>query len=128
MEHESLGSGSLGRRRALQLLGAGLTATAGLVVLEGCNKPVPSGGPGGTECEAKIDDASRKLRQTLQYYDKAVDPAKHCSICAQFEAGKFADCGGGCKVIPGPVNPNGGCLSFAPLGGDAGSAAPAKSI
>jgi hypothetical protein len=58
----------------------------------------------------------------MQYKNPAAIPEKHCSACAQFIPGKYGDCGG-CKLFTGPVNPNGGCLSFAPLAG----AAPAKS-
>ena len=131
MEDIKSGSKLVGRRRALQLLGMGLTAT-GFLAVEACKKPAPAGsgaGPGSaSECDAQIDDAAKQARQTLQYFDKAVVPEKHCSACAQFIPGKYGECGGGCKVVGGPINPNGGCLAFAPLGGDGGAAAsPAKS-
>jgi hypothetical protein len=69
----------------------------------------------GLDCKTKapIDDASAGLRRALQYKETAADPAKVCSKCAQFEAAKFDACGG-CKLFTGAVNPNGGCLSFAP--------------
>jgi hypothetical protein len=124
--HNSDDSKVLGRRRTLQLLGMGLTA-GGLLGL-GCkqNSGTPSGGTesqGSTaaDCYATIDDTSKGLRRTLQYKDKSDTPDKKCSSCAQYDAGKFGDCGG-CKLFTGPVNPNGACLSFAPKG-----AAPAKS-
>jgi hypothetical protein len=119
----------LGRRRTLQLLGIGLTAT-GIVSVIGCddkNKASGGGGGGGSketktataDCDSTIDDTSKGLRKTLQYKDTAADPAKKCSGCAQFEAGKYGDCGS-CKLFTGPVQPTGGCLSFAPKGaGDA---------
>jgi hypothetical protein len=131
VEDSKSGSKLMGRRRALQLFGMGLTATSFLTI-EACSKPAPAGsgsGPGSASaCDAQIDEPAKQARQTLQYFDKAVVPEKHCSACAQFIPDKFGTCGGGCKVIGGPVNPNGGCLAFAPLGGDAGTVAtPAKS-
>ncbi len=118
----------LGRRRALQILGVGVAA-GGLFALAACkgNNGDSAGSAGsastGTDdCTTDIDDNSKTLRRTLQYNDKAAVPEKHCSACVQFIDGKYGKCGGGCKVIPGPVNPNGGCLSFAPKG-----AAPAAS-
>jgi hypothetical protein len=74
---------------------------------------------GGGDCMQDIDEGSKTLRRTLQYKSKAVVPEKHCSACAQFIPNKYGACGGGCKLIPGPVKPEGGCLSFAPIGSDA---------
>ncbi|MFO0736491.1 MAG: hypothetical protein U0270_11450 [Labilithrix sp.] len=100
-----------------------------LALVGGCkndNKTAPgtSESPSTTlDCSTPIDEASKTLRRNLQYKKEAVDPAKKCTACAQYEPGKYKDCGG-CKLIPGPISPNGGCLSFAPK--EAG-AAPATS-
>jgi hypothetical protein len=128
MENSDSGS-KLNRRRALQMLGVGV-AVGGLFALEACkgggSESTGSSGSGAStdDCSKDIDDNSENLRRTLQYKAKAVDPAKHCSACAQFIEGKYGACGGGCKVIPGAVNPIGGCLSFAPK---AAGAAPSSS-
>lgn len=120
----------VGRRRTLQLLGAGLATAGGLFVLGACNKDQGSGGQGGSTsqgstsaggCNTPIEEASKQLRKTLQYKEKADNPEKVCKACAQYDTGKFGDCGG-CKLFQGPVKPEGGCLSFAPK-----SAAPAAS-
>ena len=118
----------VGRRGTLQLFGLGLSA-GGFLLLDGCGSKGSGSGADGTAtaaagegCNTPIDEASKTKRRTLQYLDKAAVPEKNCAACAQFEEGKFGDCGG-CKVIPGPVNPKGGCLSFAPK--SASSAAPA---
>ena len=119
----------IGRRRTLALLGAGLGAGS-LFVLGACNKD-KGGGPAGSnsgsssgggalDCYSPVDDASKATRRTLQYKAEAVDPVKHCSACAQFNAGQYGDCGG-CKLFSGPVKPNGGCLSWAPKNGEAGA-------
>lgn len=136
MEKNNDGSMLMQRRRALQVIGASLGAAGGLVVLGGCNKSGgESGGTsGGTAapapaaaatCQDKVpvDDAAKTLRKTLQYKEKSEFADKNCSLCAQFEAGKYGDCGG-CKLFAGGVNPQGHCLSFAPKGAGTAPAAP----
>ncbi len=121
---------SIGRRRTQQILTAGLTV-AGIGVLAACKDNGSSGGSGGgaappaagpADCNALIDDQSRQLRKSLQYKPKSDNPDKVCAKCAQFTPEKFQECGGACKLIPGPVKPAGGCLSFAPIGSEAGAA------
>jgi hypothetical protein len=138
VENNNGGSKLIGRRRTLQLLSVGLTAT-GLFGLEACGKDggggaAPAGekkdpaaggdkpaATGALDCNSTIDDTSKNLRKTLQYKKEAAVPAKKCIACAQFLAGAFGDCGG-CKLFSGPVQPNGGCLSFAPKGAAEGGA------
>ena len=71
---------------------------------------------GDVNCKeaAPIDETSKGLRRALQYKEKTDDAAKKCSGCAQFEAKKYGGCGA-CKLFTGAVNPNGVCLSYAPL-------------
>jgi len=118
------GSNLLGRRQAIQYLGVGLSAASGLALLGGCksgDKPAaPAAAPAaaaGGSCQEKIevDEAAKNLRRVLQYKEKADNPEKRCTGCAQFDAGKYGECGG-CKLFAGAVNPEGGCLSFAPKG------------
>jgi hypothetical protein len=52
-------------------------------------------------------------RDTAAYVEVAADPAKKCAACAQFEP-KGANACGGCKVVKGPINPEGGCKLFVP--------------
>ncbi|HTQ02428.1 MAG TPA: hypothetical protein VMI54_01185, partial [Polyangiaceae bacterium] len=53
------------------------------------------------------DDA--KLRSEIAAYtDVSQDPNKHCSGCMQFNPGGQDACGT-CKVVKGPINPNGSC-------------------
>jgi hypothetical protein len=100
---------NVGRRQALQLFGAGLT---GLVLLGATRASAETA---ELRCKERValDEAAVSLRRALQYKEKAPTAEKHCAICAQFEEGKYGDCGG-CKVLVGAVNPNGVCLSFAP--------------
>ena len=132
MENKNGGSKLVGRRRVLQLVGVGVGVGFGagsLLGLEGCKDKAAEGGATGTsaggggalDCKSPIDETSKGLRKTLQYKVKADVPEKNCKACAQYEPGKYGDCGG-CKLMTGPVRPEGSCLSFAPIG-----AAPAKS-
>lgn len=127
MENSNGGSKMLGRRRTLQLLGVGGLTATGLLGLAACDDKKGGGGAGGAgtastgatganSCNSAVDDASKTMRKTLQYADKATDAAKQCKGCAQYTAGAFGDCGG-CKLFTGPVKPEGGCLSFAPKAG-----------
>jgi hypothetical protein len=52
-------------------------------------------------------------RSAAAYVDKSADPAKPCSTCKLYQP-KSADACGGCSLIKGPINPNGGCKSWAP--------------
>ncbi|MDP3503417.1 MAG: high-potential iron-sulfur protein [Myxococcales bacterium] len=73
---------------------------------------------GDLNCKEKapIDDASKQLRRALQYKEKTAEAGKNCKGCAQYEAGKYGDCGA-CKLFTGAVNPEGHCLSDAPKAG-----------
>jgi hypothetical protein len=110
---------ALGRRHTLHVLGAGLAA-GGLFALGGCKQNQGSSGGEGQgstakaqDCNTPLDEQAKSQRRTLQYVDKAAVPEKNCAACAQYVAAQYGACGG-CKVLPGPVRPEGGCLAFAP--------------
>lgn len=122
-------SNVLGRRHALVVIGAGLGAAGGLAAgLAGCNKGGGSSGGQGTQGPAPapvaqgpscpdqgdIDEAAANIRKMLKYKDKFDTPEKKCSLCAQYIPGKYGSCGG-CKMFAGGVQPEGVCLSFAPI-------------
>ena len=82
---------------------------AGASLLAACGK-----GGGGLQC---TDTASLKpdelaTRTSLNYVDASADPTKVCSGCALFVAGAEGACGS-CPIVKGPINPNGGCTSWA---------------
>ena len=56
-----------------------------------------------------------KMRATLGYADKATDPGRPCVKCQQYLPAPAADQCGGCKLMKGPVHPNGSCNVFASL-------------
>ncbi len=51
-------------------------------------------------------------RAALKYADVSVDPAKLCIKCQQFVEPPAPGGCGTCKVLKGPVNPNGSCNAF----------------
>jgi hypothetical protein len=65
------------------------------------------------DCNSPIDATSKTTRKVMQYKNPAVSPDKKCTLCTQFQEAKYGACGG-CKLFTGPVDPNGGCQSFAP--------------
>jgi hypothetical protein len=108
----------LGRRGALRLLGAGAVTAGGLLAVGSGTRALaqaPGPSPAGPLCKDKvpIDDVAKAMRRTLQYQEKSTRAGKTCLECAQFEDGKYSECGG-CKLMGGAVSPGGSCLSFAP--------------
>jgi hypothetical protein len=96
------------RREALRHLAVLSAAAVVPGLLAGCSKK-PS-------CEdvtglSPADVAVR--RDTAAYVETAADPAKRCALCAQYLAAAANACGS-CKVVKGPINPEGGCKLFVP--------------
>ena len=127
--HDAHELNRLNRRRALQVIGMGVSAMGGLLATAGCKSeaPPPAAKPvekpvekpaepaaAGCPGQEAIDEGSQNLRKALQYVEVSPQAGKACTGCAQFEAGKYQTCGG-CKLFAGPVAPAGYCLSFAPL-------------
>ena len=87
----------VGRRQAL--LHLAVFSAAG--VLAACSRK-----PSCTDVTGlSPDDVTQRLN-TAAYTEPATDPAKKCSTCAQFQAGSGC---GTCKVVKGPISPEGGC-------------------
>ena len=61
---------------------------------------------------AGLSAEENAARTTLGYVDKATDASKVCSGCTQYNAAGADQCGG-CKVLKGPINPNGYCKAWA---------------
>jgi len=57
--------------------------------------------------------AQTKLtKEAVKYQAKAKD-GKDCDDCLQFVPGKNAKAMGTCKIVEGPISPNGWCIAFA---------------
>ena len=63
---------------------------------------------------ARCADADSGNRAMLHYQDSPKD-GKRCADCTAFKPGaESAPDTGTCKVIGGPVSPNGWCMAFSP--------------
>jgi hypothetical protein len=60
-----------------------------------------------------LSASDAQVRSSLGYVDSSVEPGKSCTKCLQFVPAAPDACGT-CKVVKGPINPNGYCKSFAP--------------
>jgi len=95
----------LGRRDVLKHSAAlGVVAVVGSAA---CSKPK------ALSCvdTTALSSADAQTRMTLQYVDNSVEPGKKCTSCQQFVPAAPDSCGT-CKVVKGPINPNGYCKSF----------------
>jgi hypothetical protein len=54
--------------------------------------------------------AQAKIAKAMLMYQDTPKDGNHCGICAQFEAPDQ------CKIVEGPISPNGWCAAFAPKG------------
>ncbi len=95
---------SLSRRAVLGSLVAG---GVGLVVL-GCKRKLPSSCTDTTGLQPDEVQA----RNTLDYRDATPFPDRTCEGCQQFVAAPADGACATCKVLRGPVHPNGYCKSF----------------
>jgi anaerobic selenocysteine-containing dehydrogenase len=59
---------------------------------------------------ASVKVAQSKIAKAMLMYQDTPKDGNHCGICAQFEPPDQ------CKIVEGPINPNGWCAAFAPKG------------
>lgn len=74
-----------------------------------CSKKAPS------KCTAASDDDAQ-ARVALAYVDTTPIASKTCDGCRQWVGERAAGQCGGCKILGGPIHPNGYCRSFTPKG------------
>jgi hypothetical protein len=61
-----------------------------------------------------VQPESESLRASVNYVDKAADPALACAHCAFFSPDAAGGACGSCQILSGPVDPTGHCDSFSP--------------
>jgi len=99
------------RRAALvRVVGLPLAAVVG-AELSGCAR-----GPKCDDTSGLSADDARTRTEIAAYVEQAPDPTKRCALCIQFVPGGKDACGS-CKVVKGPINPNGYCKLFQPKQG-----------
>jgi hypothetical protein len=91
------------RRELLKVLAAAL-------LVPGCKKAHASFACTDTS-GLSFDETN--VRTTLAYSDSSADAKRTCAQCVQWVEAKGEATCGGCKVLKGPVHPDGTCKSFA---------------
>jgi hypothetical protein len=96
----------MNRRDAFKPLLAVSAAVALPSLLLACSKK-----PDCTNVSDLSADDLRIRNEVAKYVDQTTEAAKRCSSCAQFVAAAPQQCGG-CKIVKGPINPDGNCTLF----------------
>lgn len=91
------------RRRLLLYCASTLVLVAGA----GCKKSTPATCP-----SSNLTPDDLQIRTALGYTDASADAAKTCAKCQQYVP---ADPCGSCKVVNGPIHPDGYCRVFVAL-------------
>jgi hypothetical protein len=100
----------LSRRDVLQRSAAfGALAVFGATAAA-CNKS-PSAAALACTDTSGLSPTDATVRTSLGYVDHSTEPGKMCSSCQQFIPAAPNACGT-CKVVKGPINPQGYCKSF----------------
>jgi len=60
-----------------------------------------------------LTDAQKNTRTSLQYTGKSPYPDKRCNNCQHFTPPVMGNSCGTCSIVPGPINPQGHCTSWA---------------
>lgn len=93
----------LPRRVFLTWLGPSALAPFGLVAA-GCGKTFTCSGTG-------LSPTDKETRTKFVYTDRSSDITRLCEKCTHFSPGETC---GTCKVLPGPIHPQGTCTLFSP--------------
>jgi hypothetical protein len=88
------------------------TAALGAFVAWGASACSKSPAPFTCTDTTGLSPGDIQIRTSLQYVDSSTQPGKMCTGCQQFVAPAAAGTCGTCKVLKGPVHPNGYCKSF----------------
>jgi hypothetical protein len=94
------------RRRLLVLSGGALLAA-------GCSrsKAAPAACDDAPSL-ASLKDDERATRATMAYADHAPAPERTCEHCNQWVAASERSSCGTCKLLKGPIHPDGTCKAF----------------
>jgi hypothetical protein len=98
----------ISRRELLRLGAAAVGAGVALAGSEGCGKETKALSCNDT---TSLSASDAQVRMSLAYVDHSVEAGKSCTKCQQFIPGAPGVCGT-CKVVKGPINPEGYCKSF----------------
>lgn len=94
----------LKRRVFLTWLGPAALVPFGAIAT-GCGKAFTCSDGAGLSAQ------DRETRTKFAYTDRSSDITRLCDKCTHFTPGEKC---GGCKVLPGPIHPQGTCTLFSP--------------
>lgn len=100
-------SSPIARREALRHLAVLSASVAVPGLLAACSRK-----PSCTDVSGLTPEELVMRNQTAGYVEKAPDPTKKCDVCVQWVPGPSENACGGCKVVKGPINPEGWCKLF----------------
>ncbi len=92
------------RRRTL------LVSLGGALVASGCKRA--AGVPATCPETPQLPEAEHATRAALGYVEHSPDPSKACQACQQWVAATSEGACGGCKLLKGPIHPEGTCKVF----------------
>ena len=112
----------LSRREFLQktaLLGVAVGASS-LLAACSATEPAPgteagdvAGGPLDCSDISGLSETQVQTRTGLAYVEMSTTPDQNCLNCVQYQAAAEAGTCGTCTLVPGPINPEGWCSSWA---------------
>jgi hypothetical protein len=82
---------------------------AALAFAAACKK----GQPASCGDTSGLAEADVTARNSLGYADRAMDAAQLCVKCRQYVPAPSSGACGTCKIMKGPIHPNGTCRAFA---------------
>jgi hypothetical protein len=94
------------RREALRHLAVVSISAFAPAMLAACSKK-----PSCSDLSGLSTDEVNQRNSIAAYTETAMDASKRCSLCAQFVPAAPNACGS-CKVVKGPINPEGTCKLF----------------
>ena len=98
------------RRRFLGNMKNLLIASASAPLLSGC------GGKGiSLTCDKGLRGGEISLRNSLSYVELSPHEEMRCINCVFFSVSDTGGCGQ-CKILTGPANPHGHCVSWSEIG------------
>jgi len=90
-----------------------LLVSAGALFMGGCARA--NAFPAACDDTASLAEEPRAARAAAAYTDRAPTPEKACKGCGQWVAPADSVSCGGCKLLKGPIHPNGTCKAFAAI-------------
>jgi len=73
------------------------------------------GAPASCRDTSALGADDLNARTALGYAETSMDPKLRCTACRQYVPASSSDACGSCKIMKGPIHPNGTCRVFAAM-------------